>query len=97
MHQFQHGEINFDDRGIRTFYFISTGIVLLIFWIISSVLYFQNYETGTAFLIFCGVFTCVYVLSSIALYCYYKNEDPILPITDRKSINEVLDEINNIE
>ena len=97
MYQFQHAVINFSDKTTRTFYFISTSIALIFFWIISFVLFAKNYETGVAFLIFSGFCTFFYVVSSTIIYCYYKNNDPLLPITTRRDVNDIIREINDIE
>ena len=97
MHQFHHAEINFNDGATRKFYFISTSVILAVFWILSFIVYSQNYETGVAFLIFTGVFTSFFVISTIVIYCLNRNEGPLLPITNRRDVNDIIHEINDIE
>lgn len=97
MQYHDYSSFNLEDSRTRKLYFISIASVLSLFWIISILAYIKDYQVGLAFLICSGCFTFVFLISVIILTCYYRDNNPILPITKAKSVMEIINEINDIE
>jgi hypothetical protein len=97
MNHLSYSDFNFDDSRTRKIYFNFMGVVLCIFWIISIIIYFNDYETGIAFLICNGCFTVIYLISVIMMFYSYRTSEPVLPITNNsKSMGDILNEINDV-
>lgn len=87
--------INFRDKDTRIFYFVSLSFVLSIFWIIAIVAYISNSQIAIPLLVCNGIMTFMFIVSVIVILYLYGSNDSI-QTTHSRSINDILDEINNV-